>query len=298
MQRLYNYLPKKLKSMISSLPEETQNSVCELRLRTGGVLSLSTYTKNLFVTPCGKITTDIRRGYVCEEGDVSDVVSGLTEGSVYRYMNTINSGYIVTGEGIRVGIAGEAVYTSGGIASVSGFSCLNIRLPHDIDNSGDTILGFIRNNPGHSILLCAPAGWGKTTVIRSVAKGIALGRLACPQRVSVIDERGEILPEGASGLIDRLNGYSKPDGIEIAARLFSPEYIICDEIGLHDDVDAILSVQNTGIPFIATTHGRCFDEIVLRPNIKKLIDHRVFSDFAHLERHGGKCITVFEEKAM
>ena len=298
MQRLYSYLPQKLKAMISVIPEEVKSSVCELRLRTGGVLSLSTYTKNLFLTSGGKITTDIHKGYVCQESDITDVVSGLTEGSVYRYMNTINSGYIVTGDGIRVGIAGEAVYTSDGIASVSGFSSLNIRLPHDIDNSGDAILGFIRNNPGRSILLCAPAGWGKTTVIRSVAKGIALGKFSNPQRVSVIDERGEILPRGAFGLIDRLNGYSKPDGIEIAARLFSPEYIICDEIGLHDDVDAILSVQNIGIPFIATTHGRCFDEIVLRPNIKKLVDHKVFSAFAHLERHGGNCITVFEEKAM
>ena len=61
MKRLYSYLPQNLKMMIASLPEETKKSACELRLRVGGVLSLSTYTKNLFITtgdkniPCRSI---------------------------------------------------------------------------------------------------------------------------------------------------------------------------------------------------------------------------------------------------
>ena len=75
MKRLYSYLPQNLKMMIASLPEETKKSACELRLRVGGVLSLSTYTKNLFITPQGKVSGDIRDGYICGETDVANVVS-------------------------------------------------------------------------------------------------------------------------------------------------------------------------------------------------------------------------------
>lgn len=282
-------------SLVSKLPDRVSREICELRMRKGGLLSLSTYTKNLFVTPNGSLTIKAEEGYICEEADIATSMARLTEGSVYRYTNNINSGYVVTRDGIRVGVVGEAVYTKGRVTSVSEFSSLNIRLPHNVESSGDKILGYTKNYPDKSLLIYSPPGYGKTTVIRSVAKGIATGKFATPQRVSVIDERGEILPEGGCGLIDRLTGYSKPDGIEIAVRLLNPEYIVCDEIGLHDDTDAILSVQNTGIPFIATTHGRSLEDILERPNIRKLINHKVFQTFVRLERRDGVCVSVFEE---
>ncbi len=295
MQRLYQYLPLNILNMIKNLDNEISAKACELRLRRGGSLSLSTYTKNLFITPNGEVTFDCKKAYSCNEQDITSTLSRLTENSVYRYMNTINSGYIVTPDGIRVGVVGEGVYDSGRLSSVIGFSSLNIRIPHEIADSGDRIVRFLRENPNTSLLLFAPAGYGKTTVIRSVAKSLATGKLFTPKRVAVIDERGEILPDGSIGLCDRLLGYSKPDGIEIAVRLFSPDYVICDEIGLFDDTRAILSVQNTGIPFIATTHGKSLEEIKLRPNINELITHRVFGAFAGLDRIDGSCVTVFEE---
>lgn len=294
MQRLYRYLPQNILFLVSALPPEISKEICELRLRKGGVMSLSTYTKNLFVTPSGRIAHGISEGYICSEDDVVTTVSRLTEGSVYRYMNTINSGYIVTDEGIRAGITGEAVYSDGRISSVADFTSLNVRLPHDVDGVGDAILGRIRDSSA-SILIFSPSGYGKTTVIRAVAKGLALGKFSQPKRVAVIDERGEILPDGNCGLTDRLLGYSKPEGIEIAVRLFNPEYVICDEIGLSDDTRAILSVQNTGVPFIVTTHGRSTEELMHRPCIRELIDGNVFDTFVRLDRHGGRCITVFEE---
>lgn len=292
MHRLYQYLPPNIISVLSDIPVET--AICELRLRRGSVLSLSTYTKNLFVTRGGRLTSSITEGYRCSDSDILSTVSRLTEGSVYRYMNTINSGYIVTREGIRAGITGEAVYTDGRISSVADFTSLNIRLPHEVENAGDTVLSRIKSIPA-SVLVYSPPGYGKTTVIRSVAKGIALGKYAPPKRVAVIDERGEILPDGNCGLADRLLGYTKPKGIEIAVRLFNPEYVVCDEIGQSDDVEAILSVQNTGVPFIAATHGKSLEDLMHRPCVRRLIDGKVFGVFARLERRGNGCVTVFEE---
>lgn len=296
MQRLFPYLPKNIVLILSKLSDKLKKEACELRLRVNGVMSVSTYRKNLFLTPSGQVTQRLNEAYVCTLSDITTTVVHLTEGSVYRYMNSINSGYIVTREGIRAGIAGEAVYNGSAITSVADFSSLNIRIPHYIEGSGDDLLKFIKENPETSVLLFSPSGYGKTTVIRSVAQGIAAGKYFRPRRVSVIDERGEILPEGSQGLADRFLGYTKPDGIEIAVRLFSPEYIICDEIGLSDDTQAILSVQNTGVPFIATTHGKSIEEIMMRPNIRTLVDHGVFRSFARLERCETGCRTIFEER--
>ena len=192
-------------------------------------------------------------------------------------------------------MAGSVVYSNGTINSVADFSCLNIRIPHEIDGVGDTALDYLVSNPQNSVLIYSPPGVGKTTFIRSMAKGLGTGKKASPKRVSVIDERGEILPSGSIGLIDRFLGYSKPDGIEIAVRLFNPEYIICDEIGLLDDTRAILSVQNSGVPFIATTHGKSIDDVLLRPNISMLIENNVFQGFIKLEREGDICKCMFEE---
>lgn len=295
MERIYPYLPDNIKTVIQKLPRELKSNIAELRLRKNALISLSTYTKNLFITRDGKVSIKKENAITSSKEDISFIVRQLCEGSVYRYMNGINSGYIVTENGVRVGICGEAMYEKRELSGVSSFSSLNIRLPHDYDNSGDKISEYISRKKNSSVLIMSPSGYGKTTVIRSVAKALSEGKFSQPLRVSLIDDRGEILPFGSSGLIDRFLGYSKPDGIEIAVRLFNPEYIICDEIGLSDDTEAILSVQNSGVPFIATTHAKGIKEALLRPNIRKLINHRVFDTFVRLEKGENGVDSVFEE---
>lgn len=295
MDRVYQYLPEDLGAYIKKLPEETKKQVCEIRLRKNAPFSISTYSKNLFIDKSGKITNKLKDGIICTPAHLTTAVNGFCQGSVYRYMTTINSGFIVTPEGLRVGVCGEGIYDGDKISSVSSFSSVNIRLSRNIENAGDLLSRYIAQNKGSSLLIISPPGYGKTTVIRSVAKALGNGRFSAPMRVSVIDERGEILPDGATGLIDRFLGYSKPHGIEIAVRLFTPEYIICDEIGLFDDTRAILSVQNSGVPFVATAHGNSLSEVLKRPNIKELIEHNVFNTFVRLEKKEEGAICVFEE---
>ncbi|MBE6701394.1 MAG: hypothetical protein E7582_05860 [Ruminococcaceae bacterium] len=295
MKRLYPYLDEALCKVLKGLPEEVKREVCEVRLRVGGATSLSTYSKNLFVTPDSKITNNPKKARVSTFQEVANAVTRLCEGSVYRYMSTLNSGYIVTRDGIRTGVCGQATSEKEKIISVTNFTSLNMRLHKEIENAGDSLANFISKNQGTSLLIFSPPGVGKTTVIRSIAKSLATGKFSRPMRVSVIDERGEILPSGSVGLIDRFLGYSKPDGIEIAVRLFSPEYIVCDEIGLQDDTKAMLSVQNSGVPFIATTHARNINELIKRPNIMELIKHQVFNSYARLEKSENGCSVVFEE---
>lgn len=295
MKRIYHYLTDNILKALEKIPDELRREICEIRLRRGGPLSVTTYTKNLIISKDGKPQNRIENFFACTAEDITTVISRFCEGSVYRYMSTINYGYIVTSEGIRVGVCGEGMYEGRKINSVSNFSSVNIRIPHDFDDAGDSISKYVSSDKGKSILIFSPPGYGKTTVIRSVAKALGNGKFMSPVRVSVIDERGEILPKECAGLIDRFVGYSKPDGIEIAVRLFSPEYVICDEIGLFDDTRAILSVQNSGVPFIATTHAISLSDALERPNIKELIEHRVFDSFVSLQKVDGRVKCSFEE---
>ncbi len=295
MERIYHYLPEKVSSALRSLSPELKKEITEIRLRKNAHASLSTYSKNLFLNVDGKVTNKIKESLTCDAKDIALIVNRFCQGSVYRYMSTINTGFIVTDDGVRVGVCGEGIYDGGKINSVSSFSSVNIRLSREIDSAGDAISKYLAAHKNASVLIVSPPGYGKTTVIRSVAKAISGGKFSSPLRVSVIDERGEILLGECDGLIDRFLGYSKPDGIEIAVRLFSPEYVICDEIGLSDDTKALLSVQNSGVPFIATTHGRTLVDALKRPNIKELVEHGIFDTFVRIEKSEKESVCVFEE---
>lgn len=295
IRRAMELLPDSISFSIDLLSEELKKEICEIRLRKDSVMSISTYRKNLMIDEKSKITYDINKAVKCSEKDINFVINKLCEGSVYRYTSSLCSGYIVTKHGIRAGIVGESVYENGKISTLVSFSSINIRIPHEIEGAGDKISAYLTKNPTASLLLVSPAGWGKTTVIRSVAKALSTGKFGKMRRIALIDERYEILPETVPSFIDRFAGYKKSDGIEIATRLFSPELIICDEIGYADDVEALLSVQNSGTPLLATTHGDSVKSALLRPNIKKLIENRVFTSFARIVREKDVFDIVFEE---
>lgn len=289
-----SYLPDRIRDALLRTRSELLDSLCEIRLRCNLPMSLTTLRGNVFINSQGKIVK-INDGIVTTAAETELAVNRLSEGSVYRYMNTISEGYIVTRHGIRAGICGECI--SDGV--VQNFTSVNIRLPRFFENTADAAARRFLEK-GESILIFSPPGEGKTTYIRSLAITLSCGRLGAAKRVAVIDERGEILPPiskiyGSAGIIDRLTGYAKPKGMEIATRVLSPEVIICDEIGLSDDLDAILSVQNSGVPLIATTHGRDADSISCRPIIKKLLDRGVFDCLAELKRNGNSVNAVFHQ---
>lgn len=61
------------------------------------------------------------------------------------------------------------------------------------------------------------------------------------------------VPQNNVGVFtDVLNGYGKAEGVEIATRVLSPEYIACDEITGFDD--CIRLCLNSGVKMIFTLH--------------------------------------------
>jgi len=102
------------------------------------------------------------------------------------------------------------------------------------------------------------------------------------------DTYGELYDSAnmSGGLLDVYTGYPKAMAIELATRTMNPECLICDELGTADETDALLDVQNTGVPLIASTHASDIAGMLRRPNIRRLHDARVFELYVLLKRRG------------
>lgn len=262
----------------------------EIRLRAGLPLSVTADGKNMFLTKDGRATV-LGDRVICRQSDMQYAVRTLSEGSIYRYMPTICEGYIITSGGLRVGICGRSVYSDGHISAVEDFTALNLRIPHNILGCADALYRRLSDKLA-SVLIFSPPGEGKTTFARDLA--LSLSR---KYRVAAVDEKCELFPPGSNfadgaGMLDILRGYRKADGIEIATRTLSPEIIICDEIGAADDIEAILSVQNSGVRLAATVHADDFADLENKPNIKRLLGARVFGLLAGLSRRGGREVSL------
>jgi stage III sporulation protein AA len=144
-------------------------------------------------------------------------------------------------------------------------------------------------------LLYSPPALGKTTVLKDFIRQAGSGRDAL--RIAVIDERCELYDNEmhSSALVDLYSVYPKDLAIENAVRTMSPQLIVCDEIGTEEEADTIISVQNCGVPIVASTHGSSFTEIKKRPGIKKLFDHNVFTSAVLLKREGNRCLFEIDE---
>ena len=71
-------------------------------------------------------------------------------------------------------------------------------------------------------------------------------------------------------------------------RAFSPQVIVCDEIGNDEEADAILRAQAGGVPMIATAHADSLSSLLRRPCFARLYENGVFSQYIRVyPRPGG-----------
>lgn len=188
---------------------------------------------------------------------------------------TVNQGYITAPGGHRLGICGTAVYKNSIFSGVREVSSVCIRVARDLEGIAADV-----EDRGCVLILGAP-GWGKTTLLRDYIRCRAQ-----KESVAVVDERGELFPQGFSRgkRMDVLTGSRKADGIERVLRTMSPQCIAVDEITAAEDCMALSHAYGCGVKLLATAHAASLEEFYARPVYQQLIRMRLFDTCLVLRR--------------
>ncbi len=232
---------------------------------------------------------NIRLGRVFTAKEMEQLLLQMCKGSLYAHAETLSEGYLVLPFGVRVGVCGRAAVVGGRITGVESISAFSIRLPRATPPVGGEICALLREfSYTRGVLLFAPPGVGKTTLLRGVARQLA-GR-EYSLRVAVVDTRGELgaFLKDESLLLDVLSGYPRGKGVEIATRTMAAQVIVCDEIGDLAEAREIVAAHAGGVPLVATAHAGDVRELLARPGIRLLHEACCFGAYVGVRRDVGE----------
>ena len=268
-------LPKRMGERLAALDKTVKRGVREIRLRVGRPVQLRMADSSLFCDfdPRGRVSGNVQGLERIGRTEMAECFRTICGFSVHTHQNELRCGYVTVKGGHRAGICATAVDSAAGIREVTS---VNLRIAREVKGCADELaMTALRERRG--IIVAGAPGSGKTTVIRELARKLSSAEGGYIN-VTLIDERGELaavcdgVPQNDIGVCcDVLDGYSKGDGIMTAIRTLSPEVIICDEIGGEGEAESISAAMNAGVRLIATAHAGSIDELLARPQIKRLL---------------------------
>ena len=95
-------------------------------------------------------------------------------------------------------------------------------------------------------------------------------------------------------MLDILSGYPRSQGIEIAIRTMSPDYIICDEISSPDDRQALLQCIGSGVRICTSIHAGTLSELQCHPVLQDIPN--IFQWYYGIDRnHTGTLFPAHKE---
>lgn len=276
MDYILNALPRQIVSeilQVFSTYSSLINSLQEIRIRVSKPIILK------------QRNSDIVLQHIVTNEELLHILERFCENSIYAYKNQICEGFLTIKGGHRIGITGSCVIENGKIINIKYVSSLNIRIAREVKGCSNAIINEIIDIDNQTILntlLVSPPGKGKTTMLRDLVRQISNGineRKFKGKIVGLIDERGELaacyrgIPQNDVGIrTDVIENVSKEKGVEILLRSMAPEIIACDEIGTHEDVQAIEKMLISGVKGLFTMHGNNLEDIKKNTEINKLIE--------------------------
>ena len=249
---MLEFLPPRLLECVRHV---NLNLLYELRIRAQKPLRVNFNGQFRFLGECG----------LCDKGEalrptreeVEETLFAASEYSVYSVENQIRQGFITAQSGERIGIAGSFVYEGGRVHSMHSVSSLCIRIPHAVEGCAGEIYARCMQNGVISLLILAPPGEGKTTLLRD------LTRLVCERthlNVLVSDERGELSAGDLGATADVIRFADKLTAFTAGIRAMRPDIIVTDEL-LPEDYAAVRRAIQSGIVVFASAHLKKFEDV-------------------------------------
>ena len=226
-KELLEILPQRLRREVD---QQGRDGLQELRLRFHAPPELVLQGESRWLQ--GNITRE----------ELSFVVNAASRYSPWA-AESISQGFLTSPGGHRIGICGQAVYKEGRVGGMREITSLCIRVARDFPELGDRLKGL------HcSVLILGAPGWGKTTLLRCLIRQYAQNI-----QVSVVDDRGELFPDGfvRGPKMDVLTGCPKGEAMERVLRTMGPACIAVDEITAEEDCKALISAANCGVILIS-----------------------------------------------
>lgn len=262
-------LPEERAAALSRVAE--QERIEELRLRCGEAPSvrIGGAERPLSLAP---VTAD----------ELRETVSRAARYSVHSYAESMRQGFLPLEGGHRLGLCGTAVAENGSVTGVRRISSLNLRVARQIDALDDIIAPYIGEGAPFSLLVLAPPGCGKTTLVREWVRLVS----DAGHTTAVADERGEIagLAEGVPQFrigrcTDILEGCTKKQAALMLLKTMSPALVAMDEITSPEDIEAVA---------LAAAHAAGPSDLRRRPLYRRLLSLGVFERVLTIEQKDGK----------
>lgn len=249
---MLEFLPKRIKEAIRHL---NANLLYELRIRAEKPLRVNLGGEYCFLGECG--ICSVRESIRPTVEEIEETLFAASGFSVYSVENQIRQGFLTGSEGERIGLAGDYVYEAGKVLSVRSITSLCIRIPHEIIGCAEEVYEKCLKDELRSILLLAPPGDGKTTILRD------LSRLICERRkinVLICDERGELSAGDLGMTSDCIKFADKLTSFTAGIRAMRPELIVTDEL-LTEDYAAVRRAIESGIYVFASAHLKKWEDV-------------------------------------
>ncbi len=278
MHPLLSHMPACIRARI---PPDALDGAYEIRLRTGVQLEIRSGAEGRLIGE--KLTRD----------ELREVVSQLTNHSLYALEQQFREGYFPLRGGCRAGVTGG--YVNGGLAHPA---FVSVRMARQIPGAADALMPHIlQSGQARSCLLLSAPMMGKTTMLRDAARQLSKAGL----HVAIADERCELagcldgVPQLDVGpMTDVCDGAPKREAVPMLIRAMSPDVIVTDELGGPGDAEAVLEAARCGVAVLASAHAGSFEQAKARRALGPLFEDRLFPVVALLGGKPGRILRIVD----
>ena len=249
---MLDFLPPRIREALQYI---NANFLYELRMRADKPLLANLGGDFRYLGACGvSAEKDALRPTPAEIGETLFAASNF---SVYSVENQIRQGFVTGAEGERIGIAGSYVYEGTNVLSVTNVTSLCIRIPHAVEGCAEEIYGSCFSPSPCSVLIMAPPGEGKTTLLRDLCRLVSA---RTGKNILVCDERGELSAGELGGTSDVMRFADKLTAFTSGIRAMRPDIIVTDEL-LPQDYLAVKRAIEGGVLVFASAHLKRYEDV-------------------------------------